>query len=76
MHDSEWQRSEVGARLDDLFDAARVDGPQTVIDANGTYEVTFSRKGSPLKIYFRNLGSSREASTTSHNFDPTPVCKT
>ncbi|MBP2461171.1 hypothetical protein J3A65_001935 [Rhizobium sp. PvP014] len=56
MHDSEWQRSEVGARVDDLFDAARVDGPQTVIDANGTYEVTFTPQGQSLEDLFSKPG--------------------
>lgn len=65
MHRTEWKRGEVGACIDDLFAAAEHHGPQTVHDANGTFEIIFTPKKQSLKELF-----SKPGIISGDDFDP------
>ncbi|PYE42632.1 hypothetical protein DFI02_106207 [Rhizobium sp. PP-F2F-G20b] len=57
---AEWKRGELRGRLDELLNAAEREGPQTVVDANGTFEVIFTAKKQSLEELFSEPGTISE----------------
>lgn len=55
-HNSEWQRHEISARIQEVLEAAKESGTQRVIDADGRFDVTFVPKKRTLEELFSKPG--------------------
>ncbi len=51
-----WQRDEAEIRIRELLDAAKGRGPQKIVDTDGDFEVTFSRRKQTLEQLFAAPG--------------------
>ncbi|WP_373413854.1 hypothetical protein [Ensifer aridi] len=43
--DNKWDLSDAGTDLNEVFDAAKEDGPQLVFDGEGMFTVSYSARG-------------------------------
>ncbi|MGV2124012.1 hypothetical protein ACQZ4R_13095 [Agrobacterium vitis] len=55
-HDSNWQRHEAEARIQEVLEAAKTLGTQTVIDTDGRFDVTFTPAKKTLEELFSRPG--------------------
>lgn len=55
-HNSDWQRHEVAARIQEVLDAAKTRGTQRVIDTDGRFDVTFVPGKKTLEELFSRPG--------------------
>lgn len=53
---SSWQRDVAEARIREVLDAAKSDGPQTVVDRDGSFEIIFSQPKIGLEELFSKPG--------------------
>jgi hypothetical protein len=53
---NDWQRNDVRTQIDELLEAAKSHGTQILLDADGTFEITFVPKKQSLKELFSKPG--------------------
>ena len=51
-----WQRDEAEDRIREVLDAAMRDGTQQVLDADGTFRITFEKRRGTLEELFSKPG--------------------
>jgi hypothetical protein len=56
MQGKEWQMAQAETCVRKLFEAAKTDGPQLVVEADGHYEITFRPKKQSLGELFSQPG--------------------
>jgi hypothetical protein len=59
-HGIPWQRNEAEARIGEVLDAAKGQGPQTVADPDGTFSILFKRRRQGLEELFSEPGPLQE----------------
>lgn len=62
---SPWQRDVAEARIREVLDAAKSVGPQTVVDRDGSFEITFTQPTAGFEELFSKPGPLQD-----EDFDP------
>lgn len=53
---TEWRRSEIKARIDELLEAAKSEGTQRLVDTDGSFDVTFKQNKQSVQELFSKPG--------------------
>lgn len=65
MHCNSWLRTRAEDRIRDVFEAAKSNGPQSVADEDGHFEIVFHPKRRSLEELFAEDGPIKEPDTSS-----------